>query len=115
MKEGRRYTIGALTIAGNKLGAVNPVFSTEALQKVVAEPSLRRRGPLLGSRRGPVGRQRIVDASDAFGEPGIDYVCGRVNFVNESGDNQEGLYWRYEMFLRAQESALAQRRNQRGD
>lgn len=42
VKEGRRYTIGALAISGNKLGATNPVFTTEALQKLVASPSLRR-------------------------------------------------------------------------
>ncbi|MGH2905488.1 MAG: glycosyltransferase [Solirubrobacterales bacterium] len=35
-----------------------------------------------------------------------DYVCGNVKFVNESGTNQEGLYWRYEMWLRLRESAL---------
>ena len=34
-------------------------------------------------------------------------MCGRVEFTNEAGTNQEGLYWRYEMWLRAQESALA--------
>lgn len=51
----------------------------------------------------PDALKRLVDA---FGEPGIDYVCGRVNFINESGDNQEGVYWRYEMWLRARESAL---------
>lgn len=39
-------------------------------------------------------------------EEGVDYACGRVNFVNEAGDNQEGLYWRYEMWLRSRESAL---------
>jgi outer membrane protein insertion porin family len=42
VKEGRRYTIGALDFSGNKLGATNPVFTTEALQQVVASPSLRR-------------------------------------------------------------------------
>jgi hypothetical protein len=42
-----------------------------------------------------------------FGDPGVGYVCGQVTFTNEAGSNQEGLYWRYEMFLRAQESALA--------
>jgi cellulose synthase/poly-beta-1,6-N-acetylglucosamine synthase-like glycosyltransferase len=47
--------------------------------------------------------RRLVEA---FGLPGNDYVCGRVNFVNDSGDNQEGVYWRYEMWLRARESAL---------
>lgn len=51
----------------------------------------------------PDALRRLVDA---FGEPGIDYVCGRVNFVNEAGDNQEGVYWRYEMWLRARESAI---------
>jgi cellulose synthase/poly-beta-1,6-N-acetylglucosamine synthase-like glycosyltransferase len=40
-------------------------------------------------------------------DPGIGYVCGRVSFVNpDGGTNQEGVYWRYEMFLRARESAL---------
>ena len=33
--------------------------------------------------------------------------AARSTFTNEAGTNQEGLYWRYEMFLRAQESALA--------
>ncbi|HWK27801.1 MAG TPA: glycosyltransferase [Solirubrobacter sp.] len=42
-----------------------------------------------------------------FADPGVGYVCGRVAFVNDAGTNQEGVYWRYEMFLRAQESALA--------
>lgn len=41
-------------------------------------------------------------------DPEIGYVCGRVTFINpEGGDNQEGAYWRYEMFLRQRESALA--------
>jgi hypothetical protein len=30
-----------------------------------------------------------------------------VRFLNEAGTNQEGLYWRYEMWLRERESALA--------
>ncbi|HWH96323.1 MAG TPA: glycosyltransferase [Baekduia sp.] len=42
------------------------------------------------------------------GDPRIGYVCGRVSFVNPAGGtNQEGVYWRYEMFLRARESDLA--------
>jgi cellulose synthase/poly-beta-1,6-N-acetylglucosamine synthase-like glycosyltransferase len=41
-------------------------------------------------------------------DPRIGYVCGRVSFVNpDGGTNQEGVYWRYEMFLRARESDLA--------
>jgi len=39
---------------------------------------------------------------------GVGYVCGRVSFVGEAGGtNQEGLYWRYEMWIRALESRLA--------
>jgi cellulose synthase/poly-beta-1,6-N-acetylglucosamine synthase-like glycosyltransferase len=41
-------------------------------------------------------------------DPRIGYVCGAVSFVNPAGGtNQEGVYWRYEMFLRARESDLA--------
>ena len=40
-------------------------------------------------------------------DPEIGYVCGQVTFVNEAGTNQEGLYWRYEMAIRALESRLA--------
>ena len=43
----------------------------------------------------------------AFADPQVGYACGQVRFVNDTGTNQEGLYWRYEMWLRANESALA--------
>jgi len=39
-------------------------------------------------------------------DPRVGYVCGDVSFVNERGTNQEGLYWRYEMGLRALESTV---------
>jgi cellulose synthase/poly-beta-1,6-N-acetylglucosamine synthase-like glycosyltransferase len=42
-----------------------------------------------------------------FSDPAVGYACGQVRFTNEAGSNQEGLYWRYEMWLREQESALA--------
>ncbi|HWD70006.1 MAG TPA: glycosyltransferase family 2 protein [Solirubrobacteraceae bacterium] len=42
----------------------------------------------------------------AFADPSIGYVCGDVSFLHAGGDNQEGLYWRYEMWLRRMESAL---------
>jgi glycosyltransferase involved in cell wall biosynthesis len=41
-----------------------------------------------------------------FREPDVGYVCGDVRFVNDRGDNQEGLYWRYEMALRSLESRV---------
>jgi cellulose synthase/poly-beta-1,6-N-acetylglucosamine synthase-like glycosyltransferase len=42
-----------------------------------------------------------------FADPKVGYVCGQVTFTNEAGDNQEGLYWRYEMWIRSLESRLA--------
>jgi cellulose synthase/poly-beta-1,6-N-acetylglucosamine synthase-like glycosyltransferase len=52
----------------------------------------------------PDALQRLVAP---FADPKIGYVCGQVRFTNDSGDNQEGVYWRYEMWLRAMESRLA--------
>jgi glycosyltransferase involved in cell wall biosynthesis len=43
----------------------------------------------------------------AFADPRVGYACGAVGFVRaDGGDNQEGLYWRYELGLRALESRL---------
>src|SRR3954462_2458743 len=42
-----------------------------------------------------------------FADAQVGDVCGQVRFTNEAGTNQEGLYWRYELWLREQESALA--------
>jgi GT2 family glycosyltransferase len=44
---------------------------------------------------------------EAFADSSVGYVCGQVRFLNEGGTNQEGLYWRYEMWTRALESRLA--------
>jgi glycosyltransferase involved in cell wall biosynthesis len=43
----------------------------------------------------------------AFADERVGYACGQVRFVNDGGTNQEGLYWRYEMAIRARESELA--------
>jgi cellulose synthase/poly-beta-1,6-N-acetylglucosamine synthase-like glycosyltransferase len=42
-----------------------------------------------------------------FADPGVGYVCGRLRLVDpESGQTVEGQYWRYELWLRDQESRL---------
>lgn len=39
-------------------------------------------------------------------DPEVGYVCGRLRLENgDGGGNREGLYWRYELWLREQESA----------
>jgi cellulose synthase/poly-beta-1,6-N-acetylglucosamine synthase-like glycosyltransferase len=41
-----------------------------------------------------------------FADPRVGYVCGEVQLIDASGSNQEGLYWRYELALRALESRV---------
>jgi glycosyltransferase involved in cell wall biosynthesis len=47
----------------------------------------------------------------AFADPRVGYACGQVRFVQAAagadGDNQEGVYWRYELAVRAYESRLS--------
>jgi cellulose synthase/poly-beta-1,6-N-acetylglucosamine synthase-like glycosyltransferase len=46
---------------------------------------------------------------NAFEDPRVGYACGQVSFVQASvdGGNQEGVYWRYELAVRALESRLS--------
>ena len=41
-----------------------------------------------------------------FADAGVGYACGELRFVANGATNQEGLYWRYEMNMRALESRL---------
>ncbi len=41
-----------------------------------------------------------------FADPDVAYVCGRLNITGEDGRNKEGVYWRYELALRAAESRI---------
>jgi cellulose synthase/poly-beta-1,6-N-acetylglucosamine synthase-like glycosyltransferase len=41
-----------------------------------------------------------------FADPDVAYVMGRLNLTDAAGGNKEGVYWRYEVWLRAQESLL---------
>jgi cellulose synthase/poly-beta-1,6-N-acetylglucosamine synthase-like glycosyltransferase len=43
---------------------------------------------------------------EPFADPNVAYVCGRLELESADGSNKEGLYWRYEMALRAAESKL---------
>ena len=46
----------------------------------------------------------------AFADPRVGYACGQVRFVQSASgadaSNQEGIYWRYELAVRALESRL---------
>jgi hypothetical protein len=47
----------------------------------------------------------------AFADPRVGYACGQVRFVQSASgadaSNQEGVYWRYELAVRALESRLS--------
>jgi cellulose synthase/poly-beta-1,6-N-acetylglucosamine synthase-like glycosyltransferase len=43
----------------------------------------------------------------AFADPEVAYVCGRLRILAADGSNREGVYWRYELGVRAAESRLA--------
>ncbi|MGH2835389.1 MAG: glycosyltransferase [Solirubrobacteraceae bacterium] len=56
----------------------------------------------------------LAELVAAFADARVGYVCGRVRFVRDeqlpdggSATNQEGVYWGYEISLRARESRLA--------
>jgi cellulose synthase/poly-beta-1,6-N-acetylglucosamine synthase-like glycosyltransferase len=42
----------------------------------------------------------------ALADPSVAYVCGNLRLQRADGSNQEGAYWRYELWLRASESRL---------
>jgi cellulose synthase/poly-beta-1,6-N-acetylglucosamine synthase-like glycosyltransferase len=56
------------------------------------------------ARLEPDALRRLVERFAA--DPGLGYLCGHVRFTTGEGDNQEGLYWRYEMAIRELESRL---------
>jgi glycosyltransferase involved in cell wall biosynthesis len=106
--------------------------SSDRTDEIVAETAAREpRVSLLRCRRGgKVAAQdravreaetEVVAFSDAnalwapdalrrlvrcFADPDVAYVCGQLRLEEPDGTNREGSYWRYEMWLREQESAL---------
>jgi cellulose synthase/poly-beta-1,6-N-acetylglucosamine synthase-like glycosyltransferase len=42
-----------------------------------------------------------------FTDERVGYVCGQARFLDQGGSNQEGVYWRLELAVRALESRLA--------
>jgi len=43
----------------------------------------------------------------SFADPDVGYVCGRLELERPNGASREGVYWRYELWLRESESRLA--------
>ena len=51
----------------------------------------------------PDALRRLVSS---LADPEVAYVCGQLRLEAADGSNREGSYWRYEMWLREQESQL---------
>jgi cellulose synthase/poly-beta-1,6-N-acetylglucosamine synthase-like glycosyltransferase len=51
----------------------------------------------------PDALRRLVRS---FADPAVGYVTGRASYEAADGTNREGAYWRFELWLRAQESRL---------
>jgi cellulose synthase/poly-beta-1,6-N-acetylglucosamine synthase-like glycosyltransferase len=52
----------------------------------------------------PAALRRLVAR---LADPAAGYVCGQLRLEGEDGENQEGLYWRYETAVRGLETRLA--------
>jgi len=52
----------------------------------------------------PAALRRLVAR---LADPATGYVCGQLRLDGEDGENQEGLYWRYETAVRGLETRLA--------
>jgi Glycosyl transferase family 2 len=52
----------------------------------------------------PDALRRLVRS---FADPDVGYVCGRLELQRPDGTSREPVYWRYELWLRESESALA--------
>jgi cellulose synthase/poly-beta-1,6-N-acetylglucosamine synthase-like glycosyltransferase len=55
------------------------------------------------SRWAPDALRRLVRS---FADPDVGYVCGQLRLETSDGADQEGLYWRYELWQRESESAI---------
>jgi outer membrane protein insertion porin family len=83
IKEGRKYTIGEIAFDGNRLGSTDPIYSTDALRKVVAEPSLRRGAHPADFDKIASGEAFAVPAIEAATEKLREYY-GQMGYINSS-------------------------------
>jgi cellulose synthase/poly-beta-1,6-N-acetylglucosamine synthase-like glycosyltransferase len=80
---------------GGKLTALNRAV-TETEQDVVAFSDAN-------SKWEPDALRKLVRN---LADPKVAYVCGKLRLERADGTNREGIYWRYELWLRDSESRL---------
>ena len=80
---------------GGKLAALNRAVA-ESEREVVAFSDAN-------SKWAPDALRRLVRN---LADPEVAYVCGKLRLERPDGTNREGIYWRYELWLRDSESRL---------
>jgi cellulose synthase/poly-beta-1,6-N-acetylglucosamine synthase-like glycosyltransferase len=80
---------------GGKLAALNRAVG-ESTRDVVAFSDAN-------SSWAPDALRKLVRS---LADEDVAYVCGKLRLERPDGTNREGVYWRYELWLRANESAL---------
>ncbi|NDD71532.1 hypothetical protein EBZ97_05755, partial [bacterium] len=85
--EGRRYTVGDVSISGNKLATTNKAFTNESLQRIIVEPSLRR-----GAYKSEVDHfikgEAFSDAALNTAAEKIKEYYGQMGYLNANVDVQ---------------------------
>ncbi len=75
-----------------------------AVRETGGEQGLRDRR-LLGRER-ELGAGRAAELVSNFADPDVGYACGNLRLRRSDGTNREGLYWRYELWLRENEARI---------
>ncbi|MCX8487822.1 MAG: outer membrane protein assembly factor BamA, partial [Opitutales bacterium] len=83
IKEGRKYTVGAIAFEGNRLGASDPVYSNDSLRKVVSEPSLRRGAHPAEFDKIASGEAFAIPAIEAAADKLREYY-GQMGYINSA-------------------------------
>jgi cellulose synthase/poly-beta-1,6-N-acetylglucosamine synthase-like glycosyltransferase len=124
----RIENLGALDYPKDRVDiVVTSDASTDATEELAAQAGARvvrnPRGGKVAAQNGAVREltSEIVAFTDAnstwepdalrqlvraFADEDVAYVCGRLDVTTEDGRNKEGLYWRYELGVRAAESRV---------
>ena len=80
---------------GGKLAALNEAVARSESEVVAFSDA--------NSRWAPDALRKLVRN---LADPEVGYVCGKLVLEGADATNREGLYWRYELWLRESESAL---------
>ncbi len=93
------------TVELARAGGADRVLELQRRGKVPAQNAgaAEARGELLAfsDANADWNRDALRELVAPFGDPHVGYACGQARFVDQGGSNQEGVYWRLELAVRA--------------